>query len=284
MAFSQPAFSFVQYDGPKLPKDTSVRRVIRKQAMRDIAIARRARGNYGRNNQRQSPLFFVQEQQYTEPIARALPPLGLNLPADFRILMELMPLTGLHLGIANLTHIIPEPLRTRQLLSTPQPGSRKLLSFLPCRYNQVPLLQHATDAVLAKLRCMVTAEPTTDLEDLSNASGLFYYNKALEAMQMALSDETERLRPETLFAAELLGVFESLDRGQTTGSWKHHVNGAAQLIQMRGAHRFETGFEKALFVAHLGPTVWKNTPISSWLLSQQTNFLTPPAGDGRVSK
>lgn len=262
MALGQPAFSFVQYDGPKLPKDKTVRRIIRKHAMRDISNARRAEGKHGQPNQRQYPLFVV--QPYTEPVARALPPIGLDLPRDFHILMELIPLTGLHLGISTLTNLIPEPLRTRQLLLAPQPGSRKLLSFLPSRYNHIPLLQHAADAVLAKLRHMVIAPGNlTDIEAQHDASTLFHYNKALAAMQLVLKDENERLRPEILFATELLGVFEALDRNQTTSSWKYHINGASRLIQMRGAHRFETGFEKALLVAHLGPTVWENPPSSS---------------------
>lgn len=35
----------------------------------------------------------------------------------------------------------------------------------------------------------------------------------------------------------------------------HHVGGAARLVEARGAHMFNTEFEKALFLAHIGPTV-----------------------------
>lgn len=37
--------------------------------------------------------------------------------------------------------------------------------------------------------------------------------------------------------------------------WIRHAIGASKLIQARGPGRFETDFEKALFLAHIGPTV-----------------------------
>lgn len=45
-------FPFVILDGPKV-KDPQVRRMIRKQAMKDVGEARKQRGNYGRVNMRQ---------------------------------------------------------------------------------------------------------------------------------------------------------------------------------------------------------------------------------------
>lgn len=38
-------------------------------------------------------------------------------------------------------------------------------------------------------------------------------------------------------------------------SWMQHIGGAARLIQVRGADRFNSEFEMALFMAHVGPTV-----------------------------
>ncbi|KAI6893752.1 hypothetical protein KC318_g4298 [Hortaea werneckii] len=45
------SFAFIVSDGPKVPR--SARTMIRKQAMKDVGIARKKRGNYGRANQRQ---------------------------------------------------------------------------------------------------------------------------------------------------------------------------------------------------------------------------------------
>ncbi|KFY51265.1 hypothetical protein V497_09282 [Pseudogymnoascus sp. VKM F-4516 (FW-969)] len=57
------AFSFVEYEGPKLSQDPAVRRLIRQHAMKDVAIARRQRGNYGKHNLRQMPIFVEMDHQ-----------------------------------------------------------------------------------------------------------------------------------------------------------------------------------------------------------------------------
>ncbi|KAI7285755.1 hypothetical protein KC345_g1521 [Hortaea werneckii] len=45
------SFAFIVSDGPKVPR--SARTTIRRQAMKDVGIARKMRGNYGRANRRQ---------------------------------------------------------------------------------------------------------------------------------------------------------------------------------------------------------------------------------------
>ena len=49
------SFHFINATGPKVPKDPALRTLIRKQAMKDVGIARKKRGGYGRVNLRQSP-------------------------------------------------------------------------------------------------------------------------------------------------------------------------------------------------------------------------------------
>src|ERR1700754_1158243 len=51
-------FTFVNYDGPRLSYDPNVRRLIRKRAMKDIAAARKQRGDYGKHNLAQYPMFL----------------------------------------------------------------------------------------------------------------------------------------------------------------------------------------------------------------------------------
>ena len=46
-------FTFITSSGPKVPKDPALRTLIRKQAMRDVGIARKKRGGYGQVNLRQ---------------------------------------------------------------------------------------------------------------------------------------------------------------------------------------------------------------------------------------
>ena len=49
-------FPFIVLNGPKL-NDPGARRIIRKQAMKDVGNARRKRGDYGKVNLRQVPVF-----------------------------------------------------------------------------------------------------------------------------------------------------------------------------------------------------------------------------------
>lgn len=48
-------FHFINATGPKVPKDSALRTLIRKQAMKDVGIARKKRGGHGRVNLRQPP-------------------------------------------------------------------------------------------------------------------------------------------------------------------------------------------------------------------------------------
>ncbi|KAF7190186.1 hypothetical protein HII31_08517 [Pseudocercospora fuligena] len=56
-AASGGSFPFVISHGPKRPEDPAVRTMIRRQAMKDVGLARRRRGNYGRANAGQSVSF-----------------------------------------------------------------------------------------------------------------------------------------------------------------------------------------------------------------------------------
>lgn len=49
------SFHFINATGPKVPKDPALRTLIRKQAMKDVGLARKKRGGYGRVNLRQLP-------------------------------------------------------------------------------------------------------------------------------------------------------------------------------------------------------------------------------------
>ncbi|KAH8822050.1 hypothetical protein F5884DRAFT_110262 [Xylogone sp. PMI_703] len=307
------SFPFVIYDGGKLPRDRSVRRLMRQYAMKDVAVARRQRRDYGQYNLVQYPLFLEEGDQtedlplpeeaqhdnntssrhnadvaasdrggFTAPKRRRhhstvsyrhtniLPApsasLGLALPEDFSLLLNLTPLTGLRLGIATSAHLTSDPAQTRDLFSVPHLGSRKLLSFIPSRYAQVASLRHATDCVIAKLR-QIMQSPDSRVAN-GEVTALLHYSKALKALRAAIADETQRVTPETLCAVVLLGIFEVLGGNSEAHSWIRHINGATRLIEIRDAHRFNTEFEIALFMVHIGPTVMDA------LLSNSSCFLT----------
>ncbi|KAL7823753.1 hypothetical protein V8C26DRAFT_383739 [Trichoderma gracile] len=277
---SDAPFSFVNYQGPNLSTDAQVRRRIRQQAMRDTAMARRQRGDYGKHNMRQYPVFIqppdghpaddskdiqdstdmndFQPSSLSAPFAFQDP----LMPKQFSVLLNLMPLTGLRLGVGTLSHYLYEPAQPKDRIITAQASSQRLLSFIPSRYGHVSLLRHATDCVIAKLQ--YESQPAEHRSAKSDVKALMHYQKALKALQQALLDEMEWAKPETLCATQLLGIFEALNGNGRENSWMHHVGGAARLVEARGAHMFQSEFEKALFLAHIGPTVMSaflnNTP------------------------
>lgn len=53
-------FTFVEYEAAGLPADPTVRGVIRRHAMRNVAKTRRQRDNYGKRNLRQLPIWVVE--------------------------------------------------------------------------------------------------------------------------------------------------------------------------------------------------------------------------------
>lgn len=143
-----------------------------------------------------------------------------------------------------------------------------ILSFVPSRYGQVPSLTYATDCVVERIRWIVKHRRTLDDGRTISAK----YVKVLRCLQIALGDAEECLTPETLCATELLAIFAvryfktRLCRPRLTlrkqllglGNSKarlHHVSGANRLIEHRGPTRFQSEFEKSLFVARLGSIV-----------------------------
>lgn len=214
---SDKAFSFVNYDGPNLATDAQVRRRIRQQAMRDTAVARRQRGDYGKHNMRQYPTFMgpLDDCENPDGSNRSRQPPSLHvpfafqdpmMPEKFAVLLNLMPLTGLRLGVGTLSHYLYEPTQPKDLILTAQASSQKLLSFIPSRYGHVLLLRHATDCVIAKLHYLSQQEEDRSPKD--DVKALMHYQKALKALQQALFDEREWAKPETLCATQLLGIYE----------------------------------------------------------------------------
>lgn len=318
------AFHFVNYEGPSLPEDPTVRTLIRRQAMHDVAVDRRARGNYGQTNLRQVPIFAngwgvsstsapateettstsskgkkknkanakakraprpLSQSSHSTNLSLTLPasfytssssssslPTSINFPdgattEKFALLLNLVPLTGLRLGIGKLSSFQLD-LARGQSSRPPSPstftpfdlGNPKLAHYITSRYSdsgdndKAPALRYATDAVIAQLRQVALRAKGTPASPFSQDATLLLYNKALRAVQAALDDDKQRLTEETLCATELLAVFELLS--ENVQSWMHHASGAAQLIHLRGAQRFRSSEAgTALFMAHIGTTV-----------------------------
>ena len=304
-------FAFVNYDGPSLPCNPNVRRVIKRQAMRDVAAARKQSGTYGKHNLGQDLLslknnhalrrrglcladtapsayrletphksrIFSDNNRLGKPGCRSraattpsrcgslsrIPCSGSTISESEFLLLEFVPLTGLRLGLTTPFHLEPLSSRTRDRLPIPQLGTRKLLSFIPSRYHEVPLLRHATNCVVAKLRQKLQGPKHWPSDGEANI--LLHYTSAVRELRVALEDDDQRLAPETLCTVELLGAFEVMNSHDDSGSWLHHVAGAARLVEARGGQKFETEFEMALFLTSIGSTVMEA------FLSNQACFL-----------
>jgi hypothetical protein len=162
-------------------------------------------------NSQMGPLDGFSKHRYKSSMLMRFYP-SLVLPEDFFLLQQVMPLTGIRLGVASLSVFDP----TGHLDSTPHLGSRRLLTFIPSRYSEVTCLRHATDCVVAKLRFMLLLpERRTSNQE---TAVLLHYARALKALQAALDDDRLRKTPETLCATVLLGVYEVM----STASFTYH--------------------------------------------------------------
>ena len=72
------SFAFIVSDGPKVPR--GARTIIRKQAMKDVGIARKKRGNYGRANRRQ----VLESVANTSPVVES-DPSDVSVPCALRL-------------------------------------------------------------------------------------------------------------------------------------------------------------------------------------------------------
>lgn len=186
-------------------------------------MARKQRGDYGKHNLRQYPVFISQpsgaeaakDATDSNKLQRLRQSIDLyvpfsiqdpGMPKHFSLLLNLMPLTGLRLGVGTLSHYLYEPTQPKDAILPAQASSQRLLSFIPSRYGHVQLLRHATDCVIAKLQYLSQREE--DRSPKGDLKALMHYQKALQALQEALLDEREWAKPETLCATQLLGIFE----------------------------------------------------------------------------
>ena len=164
VAKQSTSFVFIDQSDDATAKVTGAKRkAIRKQAMRDIGLARREKGGYGRINKRQLPLFIgsmhdlnevqmdveldaehdqkqslvtrpnqsrkVQEQRrILDAVWRVCPPLPQHGYEKVRMelgfdLMTLSPFTTVHFSRAVATALVSDPSSLGQLMRMPVPSS-----------------------------------------------------------------------------------------------------------------------------------------------------------------
>ncbi|KAI5459424.1 hypothetical protein BGZ63DRAFT_391009 [Mariannaea sp. PMI_226] len=292
-------FTFVSYEGSKLPENPDVRYLIRHRAMRHTATIRKRAGGYGRHNLGQLPpglleaegsnedpkavkmsdasdflLDIHQDENMQRTLAAGKTQKGIRkpyrrrggspslavapvapMPQNYILLNLASPFTALHLGVSTLSYFMSDSASISKVLSRmPQNlENRRILSFIPSRYGRVSSITHATDCVIARLELVVRTGSIYSTE--GDTSVLTLYSKALRSLQEAIDDEDTRMMPETLCAAELLGIYELLSGTSQTERWIQHAGGAARLIELYGPERFKTDFELSLFMSHTGPII-----------------------------
>jgi hypothetical protein len=231
---------------PKVPQDLAVRALIRKQAMKKASAARRRDGNYGKHNLRQYPVFILDESNNTsgerrdswqdpdhqvdvarlrnakklaerqqwlakftlgEPIPPSIPATDYELASlrsDFDIL-DLSTVATLHVNRAARAALSKNPQQFILQLRANKQWS--YLSFLPSLYGQIPCLSDAVDCVIARARQIISPDRNRDAVAISS------YVKALDSLQKALDDPSERFKAEVLCATEILALYEVRSHG-----------------------------------------------------------------------
>ncbi|KAK1240230.1 hypothetical protein MKX08_007672 [Trichoderma sp. CBMAI-0020] len=250
-------FSFVSYQGPEAPKDVADQTVVRHHASRNVATTRRQRNNYGGHNQRQYRVVYMNDDCQHLVLYSPLQTPGQPEMNKFFSMMSLVsPIAGLHLGIATLSQFATDESLAGDVFRAPLPfsklDSRQLLSFIPSRYSSICSVTHAVDCLTTRLEQIMFHAALSSTQEVIV---LQHYTSALQATQEAIDNEAKRMAPETLCATELLGIFELLKTQPDRLAWMRHVAGTTELIRLRGPHRFQSEFELALFMAHVGPMV-----------------------------
>jgi hypothetical protein len=233
----------------KLPNQKT-RTLIRRHAMKMAAAERRRRGDYGKRNLRQLPVFLDSTQatksdspqpkrsatpepkrlvatkptqtEIQSPKAQARseqlqakgkahsdPPGQLQagnsqlyVSASFSPL-NFGPMVGLHLGLAKVWRFTSKPAQLEGNFVFPY-GRNSILSFVESRYGQAPSLTYAADCVVEQLKWVLERRRKVDGRRMTSSK----YIQALKCLQVALGDAEECMSPETLFATELLAIFE----------------------------------------------------------------------------
>lgn len=157
--------------------------------------------------------------------------------------LALSTLTTLHIGRATAERLHDRPERLSELLRSKK---WSYFDFLPPRYGQTQCLDEAICCVAARVRQWLTSydKPSPICLDL--------YSRAVKSLQAALDDPLQRIHPNVLAATQVLAIFELLDE-EREHAWHLHAEGAATLIRLRGPSAYQTDFEKALFIAQVGP-------------------------------
>jgi hypothetical protein len=216
-------FVFIEESGDA-PVSTANRRQIRRQAMHDVAVARRERGDYGKRNMRQLPVFettpidvgvggssirgfgssriIADQTDSSWSIPQSVPAQGYQqarVEFDFDLL-SLSALTTVHFNRAAVKALSMAPERLVHIL---QLRETSYLDWIPAYYESSSVLRNVINCTMAQARRV-----TNPNGSVSETAVLSLYVKALEELQAALNDPARWRMPEILCATQILSLFE----------------------------------------------------------------------------
>ncbi|KAL7954494.1 hypothetical protein V8C34DRAFT_294279 [Trichoderma compactum] len=243
MTMEAPAtFSWVSYDNHRVPRDPKSRTLIRRHAMKNVATTRKQRKNYRGN-----------VIQYPESVLRG--------EDDPSLCHGFKP--SVKGGKGQPRKQKPKKKKAVDEDST-QTTKQKIARLHTMFANDVERKMNAGFPILELIA------PLTSLH-LGFASISCFTSNSGRAGDVLSTSPPSHLQSRRLLSYLpgrygkvaaltctvdcLLGVFELLNPQPQMNSWICHAGGAARLIQLRGPDRFQTDFELALFMAHIGPIV-----------------------------
>ncbi|CAG8954880.1 hypothetical protein HYFRA_00008567 [Hymenoscyphus fraxineus] len=156
---------------------------------------------------------------------------------------------------------------------------RGYFDFLaPLMKNEGPE-DHLTLAFNAASLAALANRPNTrsklDMKQMAMAS----YAKALKATNLALQSPTLQKTDQTLAAILMLGFYETVCTNNTNpAAWYSHVNGAIQIVRMRGKKQLRTKVGQSLFQVVRTQMVI-NCMTSSKVPSMGADWWTPDIGE-----
>ena len=163
--------------------------------------------------------------------------------------IDLSALTALHVGRTTAQLLQDRPARLLEILRCKQ---WSYFSYIPWRFGHTQCLDDAICCVAARVHQWLTAP------GIPNDRVLALYSRAVRSLQAALDNPAERMQADVLCATEVLSIYQLLDT-ERWESWTLHAAGSASLLRLRGPERYKTNFEKALFLAQVGPIITEAT-------------------------
>ncbi|KAH8681899.1 hypothetical protein BX600DRAFT_447467 [Xylariales sp. PMI_506] len=304
-----PALAWIHSSKDNHQYNAADRKVIRTQAMKAAAAARKKSPTWGKKNTRQPIInrhatsqrardawpahgkHTISITQYVNSdwAPTEICPDSLEYAAlDYYYPPPPMPLAGFErlavdvgvnvLDLDELTAVAAGQVATKLLF---QDGTRlnalvtrrrgSYLLHIPSRYGTNPCLDDALRYMAAKARSVLSPNSSPP-----PTSHLHLYGKALQSLQAAVDDDDSRNDPSVLCAIEILSISELFQASGEHSAWENHIYGAGQMIRARGPSRFTTEFEKSLLASMISPLVCES------LRRLEPCFLEDPAWEQTI--